>query len=96
MCEHAESPNRGVATENGLPMFRRRQACVRALADMLSMLPPELSRREAAGLIPGLVTVQGLRSLDARGLGPPRKIYTAEGCLYPTAIFLEWLEDRYL
>jgi hypothetical protein len=68
----------------------------KALADLLDKLPPELTRREAANILPGLVSLAALRSLDARGKGPWAWRYTGRGVKYATKAFLAWLEDRYL
>ena len=68
----------------------------KALADLLADLPEWISRRQAANVIPGLITAKALANLDHRRRGPWKWRYTGRGLQYETKCFLAWLEEKFL
>ncbi|WP_034627354.1 hypothetical protein [Desulfocurvibacter africanus] len=61
---------------------------------LLSILPPLFSRKEASKSLGGLLSAKTLANLDSKGIGPKGRIQIAGKVAYTREAFIDWVIAR--
>lgn len=62
--------------------------------ELMGILPPVVSRKEACKALGGLISPKTFANLDSLGSGPKRRIQIGRKVAYPREALVEWVIAR--